>query len=274
MSNLLDLNNYTYQSWTERFPDYKVDLKSLPVDDSWKEFMEQEYEKPYFDKLEKFLSHCLTKTQGKINIFPYPDLLFNALNTVKLENVTTTILGQDPYFKKELYKGKSYPQAMGLSFSVPIGVKIPSSLSNIYKNLKANKHITNQPTHGNLSLWASQGCLLLNTSLTVQEGYPNSHEKFWVEFTDNLIKYISDKHESIVFVLWGAPSLKKRTLIDPEKHTVLVSSHPSGLSCNNTLSDPILKIKHNSFNTSDHFGEINKHLKNIGKPEIDWNLDY
>jgi len=262
----LNTTTYPYGTWAEKYPDYNVTLKTLPVNASWSEFLEQEYEKEYFKDTEEFLSHCLKHTKGKINIYPYPDLVFNALNTTPLDEVKVVILGQDPYFNNETHNNKAIPQAMGLSFSVPTGMDIPSSLKNIYKNMIANKQLTTPPTHGNLSSWASQGCLLLNTALTVQHGYPDSHKKHWTSFTNSLIKYISDKCENVIFVLWGGSSLSKLGLIDDKKHKILISSHPSGLS----YDKPLRTYK--SFKESNHFKEINDYLKEKGKTEILWKL--
>lgn len=263
---MLNISNYNYKKWNERFPDYKVNLRELPIHPSWDDFIKKEYEKPYFKELEEFLSYCLEKTSGKINIFPYPDLVFNALNLTQLEDIKVVILGQDPYYNSEVHNGQEYPQAMGLSFSVPVGIDVPSSLKNIYKNMDAHGHLIKKPTHGNLVSWAYQGCLMLNTSLTVQKGYPNSHEKYWKPFTDTLIKYISDKLNNVVFVLWGNPSLSKINLIDKNKHKVLVSSHPSGLSYDRPLKS------YKSFKDSDHFTEINNYLKSIKKDKIIWQV--
>ena len=205
-------------------------------------------------------------TDGKIKIYPYPNLLFNAFILTPLSNVKVVILGQDPYHCNEIHHDKIIPQAMGLSFSVPKGMKIPSSLQNIYKNLLKYKHIEIKPNHGNLSFWAYQGCLMLNTSLTVQHSYPNSHSKYWLPFTDKIIKYISNKLNNIVFVLWGNPALNKLNLIDQNKHKIIISSHPSGLSYNKKLKN------YDSFENTDHFGEINKYLKEKNKKQIIWQV--
>jgi len=159
-------------------------------------------------------------------------------------------------------------QAMGLSFSVPYNFAIPSSLQNIYKNLQKYGHIRKIPNHGNLSFWATQGCLLLNTSLTVYEGADNKncHQSIWTKFTDNIIKYISDTNDYVVFVLWGAHAMSKCKFIDLDKHDAIISSHPSGLSADKPLSN------YSSFNTYDHFGQINKLLQKHNKKPIIWQL--
>jgi uracil-DNA glycosylase len=139
-------------------------------------------------------------------------------------------------------------------------------LNNIYNNLSKYGHFKKSPSHGNLTFWAYQGCLLLNTTLTVQHKCPNGHEKYWTPFTDALIKFISDKTENIVFVLWGSYSLKKLDLIDQKKHKVLISSHPSGMSFNKPLKT------YKPFSESDHFGQINKYLTSVGKSSILWQI--
>ena len=258
----LSKQKYPYESWGSFFDDYKVDLTDLDFDPSWEEIIVPEFDKEYFKKIETFLNKCLEKTNGEAKFYPYPELLFNSLYHTPLEKVRVVILGQDPYFNSELKVEKEIPQAMGLSFSVPKFMKTPSSLNNIYKNLKKFGHIKNIANHGNLSFWAHQGCLLLNTILTVQKGCPNGHEKKWTKLTDTLIKFISDNTENIVFLLWGANAYKKYDLIDDEKHKIIVSSHPSGLSC----AKPFKTF--DCFNDTDHFGKANKYLKKHGKPSI------
>lgn len=269
---LLDANNYKIKTWTEKFPDYNVKLGKLKINSSWSDFFDNDnkdvndkiYEK--IKDIDDYFSHCLNVTNGDLNIYPYPDLIFNALNTTPLNDIKVVILGQDPYHGFEYKNNTKIPQAMGLSFSVPKGIKIPSSLNNIYDNLLKFGHITKKPIHGNLSFWAYQGCLLLNTSLTVQESNPNCHEEYWKFITDELIKFISNQTENIVFVLWGAPALKKLSLIDQQKHKVIISSHPSGLSYTKPLG------KYKSFSEVDHFGEINKYLTEHDKKSILWQI--
>lgn len=253
-----DTPEQNIKSWVEKYPNYKVDLKILKLHESYEEFSEMPVHLENIEKLNTYLSYCLEVTQGKVNIFPYPDLLYNALNTTPLNEIKVVILGQDPYFNPG--------QAMGLSFSVMKDIAIPPSLMNIYKNLLKYKHMNIMPNHGNLTFWAQQGCLLLNTTLTVQAKCPNGHEDKWKDSTDALIKFISDKTEHVVFMIWGAPSLKKRDLIDETKHKVIVSSHPSPLSAQNKLR------QYDSFMDTDHFGQGNKYLTDNGKTEIVWQI--
>lgn len=266
--NKLNIKNYTIKSWAEEYPQYNVQLNNLKIHPSWNEFLEDKTVQEYLKKVEDYLSYCLKLTEGKVKIYPYPELVFNTLNVTPLDDVKVVILGQDPYYNSFEINNQIIPQAMGLSFSVPIGIDIPPSLVNIYKNLSKFGHFLKTPKHGNLSFWAYQGCLLLNTTLTVQDKCPNGHEKKWSELTDKLIKHISDNTKNVVFVLWGAPALKKLEagLIDKTKHKVIISSHPSPLSCRSKLR------QYGSFEETDHFGEINKYLQEHGKEPIIWQL--
>lgn len=265
MTSLLSADDYDFESWGETFPEHKVSFDDISHHSSWDKFFENEDNKEHIVKIEKALSNMLKKTNGEIKIFPYPDLVFNALS-LPIKKVKVVILGQDPYFNCRDIKKVCVPEAMGLSFSVPVGIPIPSSLQNIYKNQQKFGNIKEIPKHGNLTSWVKQGCLMLNTSLTVQHKVPNSHAKYWLPLTDNLIKYISHELDHVVFVLWGAPALNKLNLIDTKKHATIISSHPSGLSCNNSLK------QYGSFVSVDHFGEINAALKKFKKKPIDWQI--
>ncbi len=251
---MININNYYFKSWNNKYKNKKINLRKLYVNDSWKHFFNREDIIETLKNIEKFLEFCLKKTDGKIKIFPYPDLLFSSFNYTPLNELKVIILGQDPYHNYEIHNNKIIPQAMGLSFSVPRGIKIPSSLKNIFKNMKKYNQTMFTPDHGDLSFLSYQGCLFLNTSLTVQCGFPNSHSKKWLYFTDKLIEYISNTKNNLVFVLWGSSSLNKLNLIDINKHKVIISSHPSGLSCNKNLK------KYNSFNSTNHFKLINNNL--------------
>ncbi len=261
-SHNINTLNYNFKTWEEKFPDYNVDLLTLPINETYKEFYESTSFKENIEKINKYLSYCLNFTNGKVNIFPYPDLVFNALNATPLDKIKIVILGQDPYHDCIVKNDKIIPQAMGLSFSVPKGVPIPSSLKNIYNNLLKFKHISKIPKHGNLSFWAYQGCLMLNTILTVQKGCPNGHESKWAKLTDSLIQFISDHTTNVVFLLWGKNAYEKYKLIDNKKHKIIVSSHPSGLSCAKKFKS------FECFNNEDHFGKANEYLKEHGKSEV------
>lgn len=261
-SHQLNADNYTVKSWEDKFPSFNVDLNTLPISESYKKFYESQIFKDNIVLINKYLSYCLNFSNGKVKIYPYPDLVFNALNATPLDKIKIVILGQDPYHDCECHGEVEVPQAMGLSFSVPKGMKIPSSLKNIYKNLQKFKHIKNIPTHGNLSFWAYQGCLMLNTILTVQKGCPDGHKGKWSKLTDELIEFISTNTTNVVFLLWGKNAYEKYNLIDNKKHKIIVSSHPSGLSCNTKFKS------FNCFNDEDHFGKANEYLRKHNKSEV------
>lgn len=222
---------------------------SVAIDESWKEQLAEEFDKDYFKYIVQFLKD--QKQAGKV-IYPPGPLIFNAFNTTPFDEVKVVIIGQDPYHGAE--------QAMGLSFSVPDGVKPPPSLVNIYKELKDDLDIPT-PHHGNLTKWAKQGVLLLNAGLTVEAGQAMSHGNIgWHTFTNAVIKKISDKLEGVVFILWGNFARQKKELIDTGKHFVLESAHPSPFSVTKFLGNR-------------HFSKTNKILQDQGKKTIDWSLD-
>ena len=188
----------------------------VKIEPSWKEVLKNEFNKPYFEQI---ALHIKTeKSQGKI-IYPPGSLLFNAFNTTPFDKVKVVILGQDPYHGPG--------QAHGLCFSVQNGVAPPPSLVNIFKELQQDIGIE-IPNHGNLTHWAQQGVFLLNASLSVRAGEPMSHSKIgWAQFTDHVIKTISDKKKNVVFLLWGKFAQEKKILIDERKHLILKAAHPS-----------------------------------------------
>ncbi|KAI7732888.1 hypothetical protein M8C21_015366, partial [Ambrosia artemisiifolia] len=194
-------------------------LGELLVEETWLEAVPGEFQKPYAKKLSEFVE---TEIRSSVPIYPPQHLIFNALNSTPFDQVKAVIIGQDPYHGPG--------QAMGLSFSVPQGIKIPSSLLNIYKELQQDLGCS-IPSHGNLERWAVQGVLLLNAVLTVRQHQANSHaKKGWEQFTDSVIETISTKKKGIVFLLWGNYAQAKSRLIDENKHHILKAAHPSGLS--------------------------------------------
>ncbi|KAK2381439.1 uracil-DNA glycosylase [Trifolium repens] len=227
-----------------------VKLEELLVEESWLEALSCEFQKSYVVNLAKFVETEICSRDDYI--YPPQHLIFNALNTTPFHSVKAVILGQDPYHGPG--------QAMGLSFSVPEGVKVPSSLVNIFKELKQDLGCS-VPSHGNLEKWAVQGVLLLNAVLTVRKHQANSHaKKGWEQFTDAVIKTISQKKEGVVFLLWGKSAQEKLRLIDATKHHILKAAHPSGLSANR------------GFFGCRHFSQTNQHLEQMGIGPIDWQL--
>lgn len=221
---------------------------SVKIEESWKEVLKDEFEQPYFQSIATFLRS--EKAAGKI-IYPSGSLIFNAFNTTPFPKTKVLILGQDPYHNPG--------QAMGLSFSVPRTMRKPASLRNVYKELNTDLGLT-VPDHGDLTKWANQGVLLLNAMLTVEKNKPRSHQKIgWQNFTDAVIRRLSNEKEHVVFMLWGGFAKKKAALIDTSKHLVLQAAHPSPLAGT-------------AFLNNKHFSQANEYLKKHGMEEIDWDL--
>ncbi len=216
----------------------------------WLTLLASEFELPYMQELQSFLLQ--EKRRGK-KIYPQEDEIFSALNLTPFEKVKVVILGQDPYHGEG--------QAHGLAFSVKPGVKVPPSLVNIYKELESDLGLP-PVIHGSLCSWARDGVLLLNTVLTVEDGRPGSHhQKGWEKFTDKIIELINVHGEHVVFILWGAPAAKKASQIDPGKHLIIQSPHPSPLSC------------YRGFYGSKPFSRANEFLRLHGIKPVDWKLN-
>lgn len=221
----------------------------VKLEESWKQALHEEFEQPYMKELSAFLRRG--KAAGKV-VYPPGPLIFNALNSTPLEQVRVVILGQDPYHGPG--------QAHGLCFSVQPGVAPPPSLQNIFKELKRDLNLE-MPRHGYLQSWADQGVLMLNTSLTVEQGMAGSHaKKGWQRLTDRIIEVVSEQRSGVVFMLWGAHAQSKAKLIDPTKHLLLKSVHPSPLSA------------HRGFIGNGHFSRANQFLRQRGLVTIDWQL--
>jgi len=188
------------------------------IEKNWKEILWDEFQKPYFKEIKKFL----IEEKKKYRVFPPGSLMFNAFNLTPFNKVKVVIIGQDTYH--------GYGQAHGLCFSVPKGVTKPPSLINIFKELKEDLGI-DPPNHGDLSGWAKQGVFLINAILTVRENAPESHRNIgWEKFTNKAIQSLSEKKKHLVFMLWGAYAQEKEKLIDPSKHLILKAAHPSPYS--------------------------------------------
>lgn len=218
------------------------------IEQSWKTALAAEFEKPYFAKLVETLHR--EKTQGTV-IFPPGRLIFRAFDLTPVDQVKVVILGQDPYH--------GYGQAMGLSFSVPEGVPAPPSLKNIFKEISTDLGISMSGSP-DLEPWAKQGVLMLNAILTVRSGDAGSHQGIgWQEFTDAVIRCISDRCEGVVFLLWGNFARSKKDLIDTSRHHVLEAAHPSPLA-------------RGAFFGCRHFSRANEILAAEGKTPINWQL--
>ena len=220
---------------------------NVKIDNSWREHIGAEFEKPYFSALTDFVRHEYTTT----TCYPPGSLIFNAFNLCPFDRVKVVIIGQDPYHEPG--------QAQGLSFSVPEGVPFPPSLQNIFKEIQLDLGKPMPPT-GDLTRWAEQGVLLLNATLTVRAHQAASHQRHgWEQFTDAAIRALNTERENLVFILWGGYARSKAQLIDRSRHLVLESVHPSPLSAN----------RGGWFGTH-HFSQCNAYLREHGEQEIDW----
>lgn len=220
---------------------------NVKIDNSWREHIGAEFEKPYFSALTDFVRHEYTTT----TCYPPGSLIFNAFNLCPFDRVKVVIIGQDPYHEPG--------QAQGLSFSVPEGVPLPPSLQNIFKEIQFDLGKPMPPT-GDLTRWAEQGVLLLNATLTVRAHQAASHQRHgWEQFTDAAIRALNTERENLVFILWGGYARSKAQLIDRSRHLVLESVHPSPLSANR-----------GGWFGNHHFSQCNAYLREHGEQEIDW----
>ncbi|PKP06173.1 MAG: uracil-DNA glycosylase [Bacteroidetes bacterium HGW-Bacteroidetes-5] len=218
----------------------------IAIESSWKSVLKDEFEKEYFIRLTKSIRD--EKSSGVI-IYPKGSNIFNAFNSTPFDKVKAVILGQDPYHGKG--------QAHGLSFSVTDGTPLPPSLQNIFKEIESDLGVT-PPKSGNLQRWADQGVFLLNAVLTVRAGEAASHSKIgWIEFTDAVIRHLSNERNGIVFMLWGNFAKSKKDLIDSGKHFILEAAHPSPLA-------------RGAFFGCRHFSATNNILISQGKEPINW----
>lgn len=218
----------------------------MQIESSWRAVLTSEYSKSYFKTLTTRLN-CAYQAQ---NIYPPYQLIFNTFNQCPIDKVKVVILGQDPYHREG--------QAHGLAFSVPDGITLPPSLRNIYREIETDIG-TQTTSSGNLTRWAKQGVLLLNTTLTVSAGSPASHADWgWGHFTDAVIRIVSDQRSHVVFLLWGTHAQSKEHLIDHTKHLVLTAPHPSPLSA------------YRGFFGSRHFSQTNAYLASHQMTPILW----
>lgn len=226
-----------------------LDPSAVRIDPSWKAHLVEEFSKPYFAQIKRFLAH--EKSIGK-TIFPPGPQIFNAFEKTHFEQVRVVILGQDPYHGQG--------QAMGLCFSVPENVAVPASLKNIFKEIHRDIGLP-IPANGDLTPWTAQGIFLLNAILTVEKNQAGSHSKIgWQLFTDAVIKTLSDHRKGLIFLLWGNYARSKKALIDLSKHRVLEAAHPSPLA-------------RDAFKGCAHFSKVNSILVQQGEKPINWSLD-
>lgn len=225
------------------------DFLTEKFNNGWDKLMSEEFTKPYFRDIENYLD---AEEQSGTIVYPHKEMLFKAFELTPPDKVKVVILGQDPYHGEG--------QAMGLSFSVPNDVKMPPSLRNIFKELYSDLGQEQECFSSDLTPWAEQGVLLLNSILTVRAGKPASHRKIgWQTFTDEVIRKISENMNGVVFMLWGNYARGKKNLIDEEKHCILEAAHPSPLA-------------RGAFFGSKHFSKANNFLISCNKTPIDWSL--
>lgn len=221
--------------------------KTIQLHESWLQYLQPEFEAPYF----KILRSFLVEEKSKYAIYPPGALIFNALNLTHFDKVKVVLLGQDPYH--------GAGQAHGLCFSVQDGIRQPPSLVNIFKEIAADIGVPMSATKGNLESWAKQGVFLLNATLTVRANTAGSHQgKGWETFTDKVIQTVSNNHSGVVFILWGRFAQNKESLIDGSKHLILKAAHPSPFSA------------YSGFFGCKHFSKTNQYLHEQGKEPIDW----
>ena len=221
-------------------------MTHVNIEPSWAEALKEEFEKPYFSSLVQFVR----EEYSKGTCYPPGALIFNAFNLCPLDKVKVVLIGQDPYHEPG--------QAHGLCFSVNDGVPFPPSLRNIFAEIQSDTGSPVPPT-GNLTRWAQQGVLLLNATLTVRAHAAGSHQKRgWEEFTDAVIRKVSETKDHVVFILWGSYAQSKMQLIDTSRHCVLRSAHPSPLSA------------YRGFFGNHHFSLCNQYLQQHGEEKINW----
>lgn len=219
---------------------------NVRIDESWKQVLQEEFDKPYFEQLTSFVRQEYARTV----IHPPARYIFNAFDHCPFDKVKVVILGQDPYHEPG--------QANGLCFSVAPGTQMPPSLVNIFKEIQDDLGKP-FPADGDLTRWADQGVLLLNATLTVQAHYAGSHQRRgWEEFTDAVIRRLAAQREHLVFILWGSYAQQKSSFIDPSRHLVLRSAHPSPLSA------------YRGFFGCKHFSKANEYLVQTGQQPVEW----
>lgn len=225
-----------------------MESSQIKIEESWRKMLQEQFNMPYFEELKKFVK----QEAALYKVFPPGPQIFSAFDYTPFEKARVVIIGQDPYH--------GAGQANGLCFSVSEGIKPPPSLVNIFKELKSDLNIP-IPVHDNLEKWARQGVFLLNATLTVRQSMAGSHQgKGWEQFTDAVIRTLSEHKSGLVFLLWGRFAQAKEILIDNKKHHILKSAHPSPFSAT-------------KFFGCKHFSATNRILKSEGLQPIDWNIN-
>lgn len=268
-------NTYNFKSWKECFPDNQVSLRSLVFNYDWYSFFDIVSTKPYYSGMERILSSCLKQNA---EIVPHAELVFNAFNTLSPKDIKVVLIGQDPYPGATKINGRYIPDAMGYSFSVPYNYPTPLSLHNIYANMVEFKHLSKIPKSGCLAGLVLQGVFMINSSLTTLYATKKAHSAIWRDFSNDLLDYINKTCDNIAFLVWGRDAHMLCLNIDPKKHCLITSSHPSPLGYDKTLSGftygPGKQLRdrkpvtYPSFKSTNHFGKMNSYLESVKKESI------
>lgn len=274
----VQVDNYHFKDWQDYFSEGKgVNLLELVTNTTWFDFFYHLQKTPHFDTLQQELSRVV-KYHPRHRIVPPAELVFNAFNLTSLNRIKIVIVGQDPYPTVKRIGGVDVAHATGLSFSVPSGLPCAESLKNIFASMIRHGHLRHCPNSGCLSFWALQGCFMINAALTTIAGKRNAHHKMWSDFTKDLIYYINHHCQNLVFIVWGSEANSVCQDIDPVRHLVITSSHPSPMSHNSPLRGNGYggfkkeKVSYPSFNSVDHFGLANNYLLANGKSRIFWDV--
>jgi len=266
----LSVDKYPFNDWSTYTKNKSMNILDHLIKFGWESFFTEDI----IRELNEINDELICKAVNNVTIFPYPKLVFSVFNMLTPDRIKVVIVGQDPYF--EYCNGVSgdtrIPQAMGLSFSVPDKCILPPSLMNMFKNAKKFNHIKSIAPfmgNGNLSYLVLQGVFLVNTALTVTYRDKASHMEMWRDFTCQLIQYISDNLTNVVFLSWGKPAHEICLNVNPDKHCIITSSHPSPLGSSRTFSGKCYKdhsktITYPPFDETDHFGLMNKYLTTKG----------
>lgn len=276
----IDVKQYRFKNWLQCFPDKKVNLRSLIFNPAWDEFLSQVETRPYYKRMETILSRFMVEAQHEI--VPPAELLFNAFNILSPARIRVVLLGQDPYPGAVKVGSVYIHHATGLSFSIPAGIPKAESLKNIYTNLHQFGHVKKAPQSGCMSALALQGCFMINTALTTFSGGRGAHRAVWKEFSNDLISYLANKYSGLVFLAWGRDAHMTCLKVDPNKHCIITSSHPSPMSADRTFEGMSYgtvkderdrkRVTYPPFNTIDHFGRVNERLVMNKQDPILWDL--
>lgn len=283
---MLTIDTYDYATWQDRFSRTRgVRLDELYTHPYWNmKFSSRAHTgaETYRDVIDRINTELTVRLRSGQVMYPSPDLVFSALDKHPTD-VSTIIVGQDPYHGSYDYNHRRIPEAVGLCFSTVRGLPTPKSLTGMFKNAVKFGVLTQVPDHGDISNWGHQGCSMLNTALTVDAGQPNSHKTIWADFTDRVLRDTATDMDPGVVVLWGGNAIRRADVFDLDKHGLIASSHPSPLGAHQTTKNPFaakhtgdsacaaLRVSHfPSFNDHDQFNSINRELIQRNRAPIAW----